>query len=94
MKSRVPYKWPLALDLLKSQCDANSDKHLMRFQSQYHDSLGANFEIILFGNSGYVSTDPNTIETLLSTRFEGKNTKSTRTGDSEGRLRLWLGITQ
>ncbi len=66
----------------------------MRFQSQYYDSLGANFEINLFGNSGYVSTDPNTIEILLSTRFEGKNTNSARAGDSQGRLRLWLGITQ
>lgn len=94
MKSRVPYKWPFALDLLKSQYKANSEKRLMRFQSQYYESLGANFEINLFGNSGYVSTDPNTVETLLSTRFEGKTPIFTGTGDSEEEFRLWLGITQ
>jgi len=94
MKTRIPYKWPFGTDLLKRQYDANSDKRLMKFQSQYFDSLGANFEINLFGHSGYVSTDPKIVETLLSTRFEGKKTESTRQEDAEGQPRLWLGVTR
>jgi len=92
MKRKIPYSWPFAIDLLKRQYDANSDKRLMRFRSQYFDSLGANFEINLLGNSGYVSTDPKNVEILLSTRFKGKNTKFIRQEDAEGQPRLWLGI--
>ena len=96
MKTKVPYKWPFALDLLKRQYDANSDKRLMKFQSQYFDKLVANFEINLFGNSGYISTDPRTVETLLATNFEGKETRSVerRIWRSKKRGRLRLGHTQ
>ena len=73
MRTKIPYKWPFGLDLLQRQYHANSDRHLLEFQSQYFDKLGANFEINLFGNSGYISTDPKTVETLLSTNFEGNN---------------------
>ncbi|KAF2730157.1 cytochrome P450 [Polyplosphaeria fusca] len=70
MEVMLPYKWPFALDVLKKQYDALPSQRLLAFQSQYFDRLGPNFKLMLFGNEGYMTTDPKNIEAVLSTRFE------------------------
>ncbi|CAG8058938.1 unnamed protein product [Penicillium salamii] len=67
----IPYKWPLALDILKRQYDASSEQQLLLFQSQYFDKLGPNMTFKLFGNQGYLTADPKNVEAILSTNFEG-----------------------
>jgi hypothetical protein len=71
METRLPYKWPLGLDLLKMQYDALPSQRLLAFQSQFFDQCGLNMEIVLFGNVGYLTMDPKNIEAILSTKFEG-----------------------
>lgn len=73
METKFPHKWPLALDVLKRQYDANSDQHLMAFQSKFFDRIGPNMELKLFGAVGYMTIEPKNVEAILSTRFEGMN---------------------
>ena len=70
MKDILPYKWPLALDLLKRQYDVLPSQKLLAFYNQYFDVM-PNFEFHLFGQVGYLTTDPRNVESILSTRFEG-----------------------
>jgi cytochrome P450 len=78
METKLPYKWPFALDILKRQYDALPSQRLLAFQSQYHDRIGLNTRFRLFGAEGYVTTDPKNMESLLSMRFEdwGLGTRS------------------
>ena len=71
MRVSYPVKWPLGLDVLKAQYEANSDQRLMAFQQPIIDSLGPNFEMTLLGASGFTTMDPANVEAVLSTRFEG-----------------------
>lgn len=73
METKFPHKWPFALDVLKRHYDANSDQHLMAFQSKFFDQIGPNMELKLFGAVGYMTIEPKNIEAILSTRFEGTN---------------------
>ncbi|KAL2699682.1 hypothetical protein AAEP93_009657 [Penicillium crustosum] len=70
METWIPYKWPLALDILKRQYDALPDQRLLLFQSQYFDKIGPNMTFKLFGNQGYLTADPKNVESILSTNFE------------------------
>lgn len=69
METKLPYKWPLALDILKRQYDALPSQRLLAFQTQYIEKM-PNMEVALFGAKGYLVTDPRNVESLLSTRFE------------------------
>lgn len=71
MNAKVPYKWPLAVDLLKRQYDANKRKHLLFSQTPLFDELGPNIEFMLLGSPGFVTFDPENLEAILSTHFEG-----------------------
>ncbi|KAL8826825.1 MAG: hypothetical protein Q9191_003562 [Dirinaria sp. TL-2023a] len=71
METKLPYKWPLALDILKRQYDALPSQRLLAFQTQYIEKM-PNMELALFGAKGYLVTDPRNVESLLSTRFEGE----------------------
>lgn len=71
METKLPYKWPFALDILKRQYDVLASQRLLKFQSRYFDEFGPNMRIMLFGHVGYVTADPKNIESILSTRFEG-----------------------
>ncbi|KAF2120036.1 n-alkane-inducible cytochrome P450 [Lophiotrema nucula] len=66
----VPYKWPLALDLLKRQLEIlfGSD-HAFEQLTPYFD-VAATCCIHLFGQTGYFTVDPENIEAILSTKFE------------------------
>jgi cytochrome P450 len=75
----VPYKWPLALDLLKIQYDALRSGHTLESFTRYINIEGTiRFE--LFGATGYIINDPKNIEAILSTRFEDYGLGSRRIG--------------
>ncbi len=71
MKARFPCKWPLGLDVLYAQYNAIADNHLLAFQQPYLDDLGPNLEIQILGSVGYTTLDPQNVEAILSSRFEG-----------------------
>lgn len=70
METVLPYKWPLALDILKRQYDALPDQRLLAFQSPYMEKM-PNMKLHLLGNVGYMTTDPKNVEAILNTNFEG-----------------------
>jgi len=72
METTLPSDWPFALDILKKQYDALPSQRVLAFQSQYFDEIGPNMRLGLFGQEGYMTTDPKNIESILSTRFEGR----------------------
>ena len=71
MEKVLPYKWPLALDILKIQYDAHSSRLLLAAQTQLVNNVGKNMEVHLFGVIGYFTSDPKNLEAILSTQFEG-----------------------
>ncbi|KAL8860674.1 MAG: hypothetical protein Q9178_003027 [Gyalolechia marmorata] len=75
----LPYKWPLALDILKRQYDVLPSQRLLASYSKDIDKM-PNMEIHLFGQVGYLTTDPRNLESMLSTRFEDWGLGSRRAG--------------
>ena len=73
IEKRLPYKWPLALDVFKRQYDALVSGNLLAFQAEYFDqtNVGQTFQVKLLGKIGYFTTDPKNIEAIVSTNFEG-----------------------
>ncbi|KAF2096846.1 cytochrome P450 [Rhizodiscina lignyota] len=80
METKLPYKWPFALDILKRQYDVLPSQRLLAFQSRYFDRIGPNMKVMLFGQVGYMTTDPKNIESILSTHFEDWGLGSRRGG--------------
>lgn len=72
MEKWLPYKWPLALDILKRQYDAVSRQQLLSYQSQFFNNIGTTLAFKLFGNQGFVTIEPENVEAILSKKFEGK----------------------
>ncbi|KAI8961455.1 cytochrome P450 [Daldinia sp. FL1419] len=66
---RVPYKWPLALDLILRQYKVFFSDHTFEQLTDYFNIAGTG-RVEFFGVTGYFTSDPNNIETILSTRFE------------------------
>ena len=73
IEKKLPYKWPLALDIFKRQYDAAKAGKLMAFQADYFEEtkVGQTFQVKLLGTVGYFTTDPKNIEAIVSTNFEG-----------------------
>ena len=88
METVLPYKWPLALDILKRQYDALPDQHLLAFQSPFIEKM-PNMKLHLLGNVGYMTTDPKNVEAILQTNFEGAN-RCHITSISSVKLTWWL----
>lgn len=65
----MPYKWPLALDLLKRQYEILFGQHTFEDLTPYFGIAGTCC-IHLFGQTGYFMTDPENVEAILSTRVE------------------------
>lgn len=65
----LPYKWPLALDLLKRQFEILLSDHAFEGLTPYF-AVAATCCIHLFGATGYFTTDPDNIEAIISTNFE------------------------
>ncbi|CAJ2505741.1 Uu.00g131350.m01.CDS01 [Anthostomella pinea] len=66
---RVPYRRPLALDLLKVQFEALFSGHTLEALTDYI-TIADTVRLELWGVTGYITTDPANIETILSTRFD------------------------
>ena len=67
-----PYKWPFTLDVLYRQYQVNKTQRLLAFQTTYFEKLGPTIEFRLFGDVGFFAFDPENIEAILSTHFEGR----------------------
>lgn len=65
----VPYRWPLALDLLKRQYDALFSGHFMETVTEAF-CIAPTTKFELFGATGYLTTDPENVKTVLTTRFK------------------------
>jgi hypothetical protein len=50
---------------------AHWDKKLLQLFQNLYDGLGPNIEQTLLGGTGFVTIDPENIETMLSTQFNG-----------------------
>lgn len=68
--AKLPYRWPLALDIVRRGFEAHWNKRLLGLFSNLYDGLGPNIEQTLLGNTGFVTMDPENIEVILSSRFE------------------------
>lgn len=79
-EKQLPYKWPLAFDVFKRQYDALVAGCLLAFQADYFEktAVGQTFQVKLLGSIGYFTTDPENLESILQTRFEGKTLPGTR----------------
>ncbi|KAF2829588.1 cytochrome P450 [Ophiobolus disseminans] len=73
----VPYKWPLALDLLKQNYEILFSDHTFEKLTPYFD-IAKTCCIHLFGVTGYFTTDPDNIETILSAKFDDYSLGSRR----------------
>ena len=71
VKVQFPVKWPFGIDVLRAQLAAITDNRLFAYQQPFIEELGPNFVIKLLGSMGYTTIDPENLEALLSTRFEG-----------------------
>ncbi|KAH9905398.1 n-alkane-inducible cytochrome P450 [Xylariomycetidae sp. FL2044] len=66
---KVPYKWPFALDLLRVQFRALFSGHTLEALTDYI-TIADTVRLELWGVTGYITTDPANIETILSTNFD------------------------
>lgn len=69
--AKLKYTWPLALDILKDGFKAGREKKLLAFFTRHFDQLNTTAEVSILGGIGYVTQDPENIEALLSTSFQG-----------------------
>ena len=67
----LAYKWPLALDLVKRGFQAGRQKKLLALFTEYFEQLGPTAELTVLGGTGYATKDPENIEAILSTKFDG-----------------------
>ena len=60
--------------MFKRQYDALVAGHLLAFQADYFEktAMGQTFQVKLLGATGYFTTDPENLESILHTRFEGE----------------------
>jgi len=66
---RVPYKWPLALDLLRVQYRALFSGHTLEALTDYITIAGT-VKLELWGVTGYITTDPENVDAILSAKFD------------------------
>ena len=68
----LSYKWPLALDVVKRGFQAGRQKKLLTLFSEHFEQLGTTAELTILGGTGFATMDPQNIEALLATHFEGR----------------------
>ena len=69
---RLAYQWPLALDLLLEASRADQAGGILNFFLAVVRRTGTTFEQILLGARGIDTIDPENIEAVLSTQFNGE----------------------
>ena len=68
--AKLIYKWPFALDIMKSGFRAG--RELLAFFTKHFDQLSPTTEVKILGSIGYVTQDPENIEALLLTHFQSE----------------------
>ncbi|KAL2062429.1 hypothetical protein VTL71DRAFT_6695 [Oculimacula yallundae] len=69
LSKRLPYKWPLAIDLLVEAYTHATEGRILRYFTKLIAPLGPTFEQKLLGAIGIDTLDPKNIEAILSTQF-------------------------
>ena len=67
----LSYKWPFALDVVRRGFRAGRQGKLLALFGWYFGQLGPTVELTILGGTGYATMDPENVETLLSTGFDG-----------------------
>jgi hypothetical protein len=57
---------------MRSGFRAGREKKLLALCTKHFDQLGPTAEVRLLGGIGYVTQDPENVEAVLSTHFQGK----------------------
>ncbi|KAM4067330.1 cytochrome p450 [Hirsutella rhossiliensis] len=72
IKKKLPYKWPLAIDVFKGQYNALMRGNLLAYQADFFQKfkVGQTFEVRLLGRVGYFTMDPTNLEHMLQTHFD------------------------
>jgi len=90
----LAYKWPLALDVVKRGFKAGRQKKLLGLFTEYFEELGPTAELTILGGTGFATKDPENIEAVLSTRFDGTSMNSILGGEQYvymgSLVSLWL----
>lgn len=73
----MPYKWPLALDLLKQNYEILFSEHTFESLTPYFN-IAKTCCIHLFGVTGYFTTDPENVRAILSDKFKDYSLGSRR----------------
>ena len=67
----LSYKWPFGLDVIRRGFRAGRQGKLLALFGWYFGQLGPTVEFTILGGTGYATMDPENVETLLSSRFDG-----------------------
>ena len=68
----LDYKWPFALDVVKRGFYAGRQKKLLALFTEYFKQLGGTTaELTILAGTGFATKDPENIEAILSTNFDG-----------------------
>jgi hypothetical protein len=76
--AKLAYRWPLALDVLRDGFKAGREKKLLAFFTEYFEKLSPTAEVRILGGVGYVTQDPENVEAILSTNFQGRHSQIAR----------------
>ena len=69
----LSYKWPFGLDVVRRGFKAGRQVKLLALFGWYFGQLGPTVELTILGGTGFATMDPENVETLLSTGFDGTN---------------------
>lgn len=68
----TPYPWPFGVDLVVQGFKSGRQKKLLAFMADKFEAMGPTVQIDLLGGKGFATMDSENIETILSSKFEGK----------------------
>ena len=87
---RLHYRWPLALDLFVEVFQADRAGNVLSFFVSIVERTGNTFEQLLLGTRGIGTRDPENIEAVLSTQFNGKYPRTSGVSSSDtSPVRFW-----
>jgi len=68
---RLSFRWPLAIDIIVEAFNADKQGHILDFFLKCVSRTGNTFEQRILGARGIDTQDPQNIEAILSTQFNG-----------------------
>jgi hypothetical protein len=68
---RLSFRWPLAIDIIVEAFNADKQGHILDFFVKCVSRTGNTFEQRILGARGIDTQDPQNIEAILSTQFNG-----------------------